>query len=47
MADGIPQGIVLADAAYRNDKGFRQAGAGLELSFVLGIQSTTTVWPQE
>jgi SRSO17 transposase len=45
MADGIPQGIVLADPAYGNDTGFRQAVAGLELSYVLGIQSTTTVWP--
>jgi SRSO17 transposase len=45
MANGIPQGIVLADPAYGNDTGFRQAVAGLELSYVLGIQSTTTVWP--
>ncbi len=45
MADGIPQGTVLADPAYGNDTGFRQAVAGLELSYVLGIQSTTTVWP--
>ena len=45
MTDGIPQGTVLADPAYGNDTGFRQAVAGLELSYVLGIQSTTTVWP--
>jgi len=44
-ADGIAQGTVLADPAYGNDTGFRQAVAGLELSYVLGIQSTTTVWP--
>ena len=45
IADGIPQGTVLADPAYGNDTGFRQAVAGLELSYVLGIQSTTSVWP--
>jgi SRSO17 transposase len=45
MADGIAQGTVLADPAYGNDTGFRQAIAKLELNYVLGIQSTTTVWP--
>jgi SRSO17 transposase len=45
IADGIPRGTVLADPAYGNDTGFRQAVAKLELSYVLGIQSTTTVWP--
>jgi SRSO17 transposase len=45
MADGVPQGTVLADPAYGNDTGFRQAVAGLELSYVLGVHSTTTVWP--
>jgi SRSO17 transposase len=45
IADGIAQGTVLADPAYGNDTGFRQAIAKLELSYVLGIQSTTTVWP--
>jgi len=45
IADGIPRGTVLADPAYGNDTSFRQAVAKLELSYVLGIQSTTTVWP--
>ena len=45
ITDGIPQGTVLADPAYGNDTGFRQAVAELELSYVLGIQSTTTIWP--
>jgi SRSO17 transposase len=45
IADGIPQGTVLADPAYGNDTGFRQAVAGLKLSYVLGVQSTTTIWP--
>ena len=34
IADGIPQGTVLADPAYGNDTGFRQAVAKLELSYV-------------
>jgi SRSO17 transposase len=45
IADGVPQGTVLGDPAYGNDTGFRQAAAKLELSYVLGIQSTSTVWP--
>jgi SRSO17 transposase len=44
MAAGVPQGTVLADPAYGNDTGFREAVAGLRLSYVLGVQSTTTVW---
>jgi len=45
IADRIPQGTVLADPAYGNDTAFRDKLAELELSYVLGIQSTTTVWP--
>ncbi len=45
LADGIAQGTVLADPAYGNDTGFRQALAGMELSYVLGVQSSTTIWP--
>jgi SRSO17 transposase len=45
MAEGIPQGTVLADPAYGNDTAFRETLAGLERSYVLGVQSTTTVWP--
>ena len=44
LADGVPQGTVLADPAYGNDTGFREAVAGLELNYVLGVQSTTTIW---
>jgi SRSO17 transposase len=45
MADGVPQGTVLADPAYGNDTGFREALAGMELGYVVGVQSSTTVWP--
>jgi SRSO17 transposase len=42
--DGVPQGTVLADPAYGNDTGFREALAAMELGYVVGVQSTTTVW---
>jgi len=45
IADGIAQATVLADPAYGNDTGFRQGVAELGLRYVLGVQSTTTVWP--
>jgi SRSO17 transposase len=45
IAEGVPQGVVLADAAYGNDTAFRAALAELGLQYVVGIQSTTTVWP--
>ena len=38
IAGGIPQGTVLADPAYGNDTGFRQAVAELELSYVTGTE---------
>jgi SRSO17 transposase len=45
MADGVPQGVVLGDPAYGNDTDFRQQVATMKLKYVLGVQSTTTVWP--
>jgi SRSO17 transposase len=36
---------VLADAAYGNDNGFREGLVSLELSYAVGIQSSTTLWP--
>ena len=41
---GIPQGVVLADAGYGTDTGFRTALSKMELAYVLGAQSTVTVW---
>jgi len=41
---GIPQGVVLADAAYGTDTNFRQALTKMEMTYLMGIQSTTTVW---
>lgn len=45
IQDEVPRGTVLADPAYGNDTGFREALAGMEMQYVLGVQSTTTVWP--
>ena len=41
---GIPQGVVLADAGYGTDTGFRAELTKLEMAYVVGIQSTTKVW---
>jgi len=41
----VPRGVVLADAAYGNDSGFRDGLASLELLYAVGIQSSTTLWP--
>jgi SRSO17 transposase len=41
---GLPQGVVLADAGYGTDSKFRAELMELKLTYVVGIQSTTTVW---
>ena len=41
---GIPQGVVLSDAGYGTDTNFRAELTKLEIPYVVGIQSTTTVW---
>ena len=46
VAQGIPVGVVLADAAYGNDSKFRNGVEALGLQYVVGVQSTTTVWPE-
>jgi SRSO17 transposase len=45
LEEGVERGVVLADAAYGNDHGFREVLEKLELEYVLGIQSSTSVWP--
>src|SRR5215472_14699054 len=45
VEQGVPGGVVLADAAYGNDSKFRNGLEALGLQYVLGVQSTTTVWP--
>jgi len=44
VAVDIPKAPVLADAAYGTDTKFREGITELELLYVVGIQSTVTVW---
>lgn len=44
IEDGVPQGVVLADAGYGNDSGFRSGITELGLIYVVGVQGSTTVW---
>jgi SRSO17 transposase len=44
IKDGVPQGIVLADAGYGNDTSFRSGLTDLKLAYAVGIQGSTAVW---
>jgi len=44
VADGVPPGVVLADAAYGNNTAFREEVTALGLRYAVGIQPSTTVW---
>jgi SRSO17 transposase len=44
LADGVPVGIVLGDAAYGDETDFRVGVAALSLRYVLGVRSATSVW---
>ena len=43
-AAGLPRGVVLMDAGYGADSDLRTAVTALELTYVAGILSNTTVW---
>jgi len=45
VEEDVPRAPVLADAAYGNDTGFREGLEALGLSYCVGIQSSTSVWP--
>jgi len=45
QAAAVPPGIVLADAGYGVDTAFRDGVTALGLAYVVGIQSSTTLWP--
>jgi SRSO17 transposase len=47
VEDDVPRAPVLADAAYGNDSVFREALEELGLSYAVGIQSSTSVWPPQ
>ncbi len=44
LAWGVPKGVVSADAGYGSTTEFRTGLASRHLLFVVGVQSTTTVW---
>jgi SRSO17 transposase len=41
---GLPEGVVLADAGYGTDTKFRSELTKWDMTYVVGIQSTTSVW---
>jgi SRSO17 transposase len=44
MAENVPVGVLLADAGYGNGTQFRAALTALGLQYMVGIESSTTVW---
>jgi SRSO17 transposase len=44
LAQGVPKGMVLADAGYGSGAKFRQAVTALGLAYSLGIRPMLTVW---
>ncbi len=45
VAEQVPQAPVLADAAYGDVYSFRSELEKLQLQYVVGVKSSTTVWP--
>jgi SRSO17 transposase len=45
LAEGVSVGVVLGDAGYGDETDFRVGVAALDLRYVLGLRSATTVWP--
>jgi SRSO17 transposase len=45
LADGVPTGVVLADAGYGIDTEFRTELTALDLPYVVGVQASTSLWP--
>jgi SRSO17 transposase len=45
LAAGVPRGVVLADAGYGIDTAFRTGLTQMDLSYVVGIQSSISLWP--
>lgn len=44
VTDGIPRGVLLADAWYGDEPAFRQAADDLGLDYAVGINSDNRVW---
>lgn len=45
VAAGVPRATVLTDAGYGIDTAFRDGIAALGLAYVVGVQSSTSLWP--
>jgi SRSO17 transposase len=45
QAEGVPPGVVLGDAGYGVETAFRAALAEAGLTYVLGVQSSASLWP--
>jgi SRSO17 transposase len=45
QVEGVPPGVVLGDAGYGVETGFRAALAEAGLAYVLGVQSSASLWP--
>ena len=45
LAAGVPRGVVLADAGYGIDTALRTGLTQTGLTYVVGIQSSTSLWP--
>jgi len=46
QASGVKPGVVLADAGYGGDTGFREAISAFGLVYSVGVKSSVTVWPR-
>ena len=46
VEEGVPRGVVLGDAGYGNSTAFREGITALGLTYMVGIQAATTVWPR-
>ena len=44
LSAGVPSGVVLADAGYGVDTAFRSGLTAMGLSYIVGIQSSTSLW---
>jgi SRSO17 transposase len=42
---GVARGVVLTDAAYGSDGGFRAGVTEMGLTYAVAVQSTISVWP--
>ena len=45
LAKGVPRGLVLSDAGYGIDTDFRTELTALGLRYVVGVQSSLSLWP--